>query len=91
MEGLVGIGETEQVKIMLEFSHDSMDVLPGILMVRFGGGPHELAQTTKVKGELPMKTMAPNAPGIPTSPSLLLTLSMLLTITTFPAGSGLSS
>ena len=73
MDGLGGIGKTEQVKTMLEFSHDSMDVLPGILMIRFGGVPHEVAQTTKVNGVLPMKTMAPNAPRIPTTTRFPLT------------------
>jgi hypothetical protein len=43
MNGFGGISETEQVKVVLEFSHDAMDVLPGILVVRGGGMAHKVA------------------------------------------------
>jgi hypothetical protein len=43
INGFGRISETDQVKVVLEFSHDAMDVLPGILVVRGGGMAHKVA------------------------------------------------
>jgi len=39
---LAGIHETDLVKIVLKLSHDAVDMLPGGLMVRLWGIPHEV-------------------------------------------------
>ena len=82
---LVGIGESKEVKIMLELSHDARHMLPSSLVLDIRWVTHKVAQSSKIDGVLAMEAVASNTPRIPSATGLVLTFDMLLALSTLPA------
>ena len=81
---LGGIRQADLVETMLKFSHDTVNVLPSVLVLHVGRIPHEMAQASEIDGVLPMKAVTADATRVPASARLLLALGVLLSVAAFP-------
>ena len=72
------------VQVMLEFSQDTINVLPGRLVVHSGRLVDKMSGRAKVKGIGLMKTVTSNAPRVPTTTRFVVTFEGLGSVTPLP-------
>mgnify|MGYP002807148047 CR=1 FL=1 len=76
---------SQNMKIVLKFAHDAIDIEPGGLVSDRGWVPYKLSQRTEQKRVLAMEAVAADTTGIPATLSLVvLTFGVLLPLTTLP-------